>query len=245
MDFQGRRALITGGARGIGFAIARRLGRMGAETIISGRDEARAQKAVDILKAEGISAVSLRADVSDEKQVVELFNKIGADGKLDILVNNAGIIIDKLLMRMSESDWDQVLNVNLKGTFLCMREASKSMLKAHYGRIVNISSMVAVFGNPGQANYCSSKAGVIGLTKSVARELGPKGITVNAVAPGFIQTEMTANLPSQNKEQYLANMSIKRAGNPEDVACAVTFFASEEASFITGQVLVVDGGFAM
>jgi len=218
---------------------------MGAETIISGRDEARAQKAVDILKAEGISAVSLRADVSDEKQVVELFNKIGADGKLDILVNNAGIIIDKLLMRMSESDWDQVLNVNLKGTFLCMREASKSMLKAHYGRIVNISSMVAVFGNPGQANYCSSKAGVIGLTKSVARELGPKGITVNAVAPGFIQTEMTANLPSQNKEQYLANMSIKRAGNPEDVACAVTFFASEEASFITGQVLVVDGGFAM
>ena len=223
MDFQGRRALITGGARGIGFAIARRLGRMGAETIISGRDEARAQKAVDILKAEGISAVSLRADVSDEKQVVELFNKIGADGKLDILVNNAGIIIDKLLMRMSESDWDQVLNVNLKGTFLCMREASKSMLKAHYGRIVNISSMVAVFGNPGQANYCSSKAGVIGLTKSVARELGPKGITVNAVAPGFIQTEMTANLPSQNKEQYLANMSIKRAGNPEDVACAVTF----------------------
>jgi len=245
VDFQGRRALITGGARGIGFAIARRLGRMGAETIISGRDEARAQKAVDILKAEGISAVSLRADVSDEKQVVELFNKIGADGKLDILVNNAGIIIDKLLMRMSESDWDQVLNVNLKGTFLCMREASKSMLKAHYGRIVNISSMVAVFGNPGQANYCSSKAGVIGLTKSVARELGPKGITVNAVAPGFIQTEMTANLPSQNKEQYLANMSIKRAGNPEDVACAVTFFASEEASFITGQVLVVDGGFAM
>ena len=245
MDFQGRRALITGGARGIGFAIARRLGRMGAETIISGRDEARAQKAVDILKAEGISAVSLRADVSDEKQVVELFNKIGADGKLDILVNNAGIIIDKLLMRMSDSDWDQVLNVNLKGTFLCMREASKSMLKAHYGRIVNISSMVAVFGNPGQANYCSSKAGVIGLTKSVARELGPKGITVNAVAPGFIQTEMTANLPSQNKEQYLANMSIKRAGNPEDVACAVTFFASEEASFITGQVLVVDGGFAM
>jgi len=218
---------------------------MGAETIISGRDEARAQKAVDILKAEGISAVSLRADVSDEKQVVELFNKIGADGKLDILVNNAGIIIDKLLMRMSDSDWDQVLNVNLKGTFLCMREASKSMLKAHYGRIVNISSMVAVFGNPGQANYCSSKAGVIGLTKSVARELGPKGITVNAVAPGFIQTEMTANLPSQNKEQYLANMSIKRAGNPEDVACAVTFFASEEASFITGQVLVVDGGFAM
>jgi len=218
---------------------------MGAETIISGRDEARAQKAVDILKAEGISAVSLRADVSDEKQVVELFNKIGADGKLDILVNNAGIIIDKLLMRMSESDWDQVLNVNLKGTFLCMREASKSMLKAHYGRIVNISSMVAVFGNPGQANYCSSKAGVIGLTKSVARELGPKGITVNAVAPGFSQTEMTANLPSQNKEQYLANMSIKRAGNPEDVACAVTFFASEEASFITGQVLVVDGGFAM
>ena len=245
MDFQGRRALITGGARGIGFANARRLGSMGAETIISGRDEARAQKAVDILKAEGISAVSLRADVSDEKQVVELFNKIGADGKLDILVNNAGIIIDKLLMRMSESDWDQVLNVNLKGTFLCMREASKSMLKAHYGRIVNISSMVAVFGNPGQANYCSSKAGVIGLTKSVARELGPKGITVNAVAPGFIQTEMTANLPSQNKEQYLANMSIKRAGNPEDVACAVTFFASEEASFITGQVLVVDGGFAM
>jgi 3-oxoacyl-[acyl-carrier protein] reductase len=164
---------------------------------------------------------------------------------LDVLVNNAGIINDKLLIQITEQDWDRVIDINLKGTFLCMREAAKMMVKSRYGRIVNLSSMVSLGGNPGQGNYCASKAGVTGLTKSAARELGRRGITVNAVAPGYIQTEMTASLPKQNTDFYLAVMSIKRPGTPEDVANAVTFFASDEASYITGQVLVVDGGYYM
>ncbi len=246
MDFQGKRVLITGGARGIGYSIAQRFNQLGAEeTIITDIDEAGARKAAEKLSSSGNRAVAYKTDVSDEKQVKELFKRVSEGGKLDILVNNAGIIIDKLLIKLSENDWDRVLDINLKGTFLCMREAGRLMLKARYGRIVNISSMVALGGNPGQGNYCASKAGVIGLTKSAARELGIRGITVNTVAPGFIETEMTASLPSQNKEQYLANMSIKRAGKPEDVAYAVTFFAAEEASYMTGQVLVVDGGYFM
>lgn len=245
MDFKGKRVLITGGAKGIGFAIARRFGTLGADTIITDYDEVGGKKAAEELKKQGIAVEFILADVSKEKQVIDLFKKIAENGKLDILVNNAGIINDKLLIRISEDDWDRVLDINLKGAFLCMREAAKTMLKARYGRIINISSMVALGGNPGQGNYCSSKAGLIGLTKAAARELGSRGITVNSVAPGFIETEMTANLPKQNTNQYLAMMSIKRPGNPDDVANAVTFFAADEASFISGQVLTVDGGYYM
>ncbi|MBD3232447.1 MAG: SDR family oxidoreductase, partial [candidate division Zixibacteria bacterium] len=197
------------------------------------------------LEKDGYKAAYYVTDVSDEGQVVELFKSIAKDGPLDVLVNNAGIINDKLMIRITKDDWDRVIHINLTGAFLCSREAAKLMLKSRKGRIVNISSMVAIAGNVGQANYCASKAGIIGLTKSNARELGPKGITVNAVAPGFIITEMTDTLPEANKEAYLKNMSIKRPGTPEDVANAVIFFASEETSFITGQVLIVDGGFTM
>ncbi|MBD3167858.1 MAG: 3-oxoacyl-[acyl-carrier-protein] reductase [candidate division Zixibacteria bacterium] len=245
MDFSGKRVLITGAARGIGLEIARQFGERGAELVITDYDRDGGGKAEEELKKSGFKAGFIPADVSDETQVSDMFKKVAEGGKLDILVNNAGIIIDKLLVRINESDWDKVIDINLKGTFLCLREASKLMLKAKSGKIVNISSMVALGGNPGQANYTASKAGVIALTKTAARELGPRGINVNSVAPGFIQTEMTANLPKANTDMYLAAMSIKRPGTPADVANAVMFLASDEASYITGQTLVVDGGYWM
>ena len=245
MDFNGKRVLITGAARGIGLELAKQFGEHGADLIITDYDSEGGAKAEGQLKKDGFKAEFIPADVSDEKQVVDLFKKVAEGGKLDILVNNAGVIIDKLLIRISETDWDKVIDINLKGTFLCLREASKLMLKAKSGKIVNISSMVALGGNPGQANYTASKAGVIALTKTAARELGPRGINVNSVAPGFIQTEMTANLPKANTDMYLAAMSIKRPGTPEDVANAVMFLASDDASYITGQTLVVDGGYWM
>ncbi|HDL00907.1 MAG TPA: beta-ketoacyl-ACP reductase, partial [candidate division Zixibacteria bacterium] len=185
----------------------------------------------------------LKANVTSSEDVENLFEKTKKEfGQIDIVVNNAGITRDTLLIRMHEKDWDMVLDINLKGAFLVTKSAAKLMMKQRYGRIVNISSVVGLTGNVGQANYAASKAGLIGLTKSTAKELGARGITVNAVAPGFIATDMTENLPKEAKEAFLSKLLVKRAGTPEDIAAAVTFLSSDEASYITGQVLTVDGG---
>ncbi|MCP4633644.1 MAG: 3-oxoacyl-[acyl-carrier-protein] reductase [candidate division Zixibacteria bacterium] len=245
MDFKGKRALITGGARGIGFAIAEKFTELGADVLISDIDSEALKKAEAALSKSGANVNSYIADISKEDEVNSLFKKIADGGKLDVLVNNAGIIRDVLLVRTTLEDWETVIDINLKGTFLCCRAAAKMMMKARYGRIINMSSITGLMGNVGQVNYTSSKAGIVGMTKSCARELGSRGITVNALAPGFIDTEMTRSLPTQAQEYYLNNIPLKRAGTVEDVANATAFLASDEASFITGQVLAIDGGFSM
>lgn len=243
----GKTAVVTGASRGIGRAIALKLAREGANVIVNyngSKDRAESVKE-EIEKAGGTAQIS-RCDVSDFVEC-ELWMKsiIEEHGKIDILVNNAGITKDGLLMKMSENDFDQVINTNLKGTFHTIRFASRQMLKQRSGRIINLSSVVGVAGNAGQANYAASKAGVIGLTKSAAKELAPRGITVNAIAPGFIDTEMTAVLPEKIKEDTKKQIPMGKYGMPEQVASAVLFLASEEAGYITGQVLHVDGGMVM
>ncbi|MEG1592977.1 MAG: 3-oxoacyl-[acyl-carrier-protein] reductase [Oscillibacter sp.] len=247
MNFAGKTAVITGGSRGLGRAVCLELARGGANLVFSyaGNTQA-AEETLAELKALGVEALSVRGDVACAADVKALMDAaLGRFGSIDILVNNAGITRDKLLMLMGEEDFDAVIATNLKGAFLCMKAVSRLMMKQRYGRIVNLASVVGLRGNAGQVNYAASKAGLIGMTKSLAKELATRGVTVNAVAPGFIDTDMTASLPEAAKAALLPTIPMQRLGKPGDVAAAVAFFASEEAAYITGQVLCVDGGMAM
>ncbi len=243
----GKVAVVTGASRGIGKAIALKLASEGAVVIINyNGSKERAEEVKQEIEAKGGKAEVFQCNVSDFNACEAFFKEVIAQfGRVDILVNNAGITKDGLLMKMSEADYDAVLDTNLKGTFNCIRFVARQMIKQRSGRIINMSSVSGVLGNAGQANYSASKAGVIGLTKSAARELAARGITVNAVAPGFINTEMTAVLPDKVKEGAVSQIPLGTFGEPEDIAEAVAFLASEQAGYITGQVLNVDGGMAI
>jgi len=243
----GKVALVTGGSRGIGRAVCEELASRGADVVVNyAGSAARAEEVVQACVARGVRAIALQADISKDDGARGLIEEtVRQMGHLDILVDNAGITRDALIMRMDEEDFDAVIATNLRGTFLCMRYASVPMVRQRSGRIVNISSVVGIRGNAGQVNYAASKAGVIGMTKSLARELGRRGITVNAVAPGFIQTDMTAELPEKVVEGMLGEIPLNHLGTPADVARAVAFLAGPDAAYITGQVLCVDGGMAM
>ena len=246
-SMSGKTAVVTGGSRGIGRAICLELARRGAHVVFSyAGNTAAAEKTLEELKALGVEARAVQGNVADPAAAKTLIDTAVKElGGIHILVNNAGITRDGLAMAMKEEDFDAVIETNLKGAFLCMKAAIRPMMKARYGRIVNMSSVVALRGNPGQVNYCASKAGLIGMTKSLAKEMGARGITVNAVAPGYISTDMTAALPDAARQAMLSTIPVGRAGSPEDVAAAVAFLASEEAGYITGQVLSVDGGMGM
>ena len=244
MTLTGKCALITGASRGIGRAIAVALAKAGADVAINyaGNEEA-AKQTEDICAAYGVSTLVVRADVANAEECKAMVEQVKERfGKIDILVNNAGITKDKLMIGMSEADFMDVINTNLKGSFLCMQMVSKLMLKQRSGRIINLSSVVGLHGNAGQVNYAASKAGVIGMTKSAAKELASRGITVNAVAPGMIETDMTAVIPEKAKDAMMASIPAGRAGKPEEIANVAAFLASEEAAYITGQVISVDGG---
>ncbi len=244
MNLTGRSALVTGAGRGIGRAIAVALAKAGADIAINYAGNEAAAKETEALCAEfGVKTLVIKADVSDAESCKAMIDQVKeAFGKIDILVNNAGITKDKLMIGMSEADFMDVINTNLKGSFLCMQLVSKLMIKQRYGRIINLSSVVGLHGNAGQVNYAASKAGVIGMTKSAAKELASRNITVNAVAPGMIETDMTAVIPEKAKEAMLQSIPAGHAGKPEDIANVVAFLASEEASYMTGQVVSVDGG---
>ena len=246
MSLEGKVALVTGSGRGIGREIALLLAGRGADLVITDIDETSAVKVAEEVRETGRKAIGVRSDVSNAADVEALFKKaVDEFGRLDILVNNAGITRDTLLVRMKEEDWDAVLAVNLKGAFLCTRAAAKIMMRQRSGRIINISSVIGLVGNVGQANYAASKAGLLGLTKSAARELAPRGVTVNAVTPGFIQTEMTARLPEEVKTSLMNAVPLKKLGEPRDVAELIAFLAGNGADYITGQVIGVDGGMVM
>ena len=246
-SLQDKVALVTGASRGIGLSIALRLGAAGARVVVN--DVAFREgpgAAAQAIRDAGSEAKVVEANVTDAAQVQEMFREVEESwGGVDILVNNAGITRDSLLMRMSEEDWDTVLDVNLKGAFLCCRAAARSMIRKRWGRIINMSSVVALAGNPGQVNYSASKAGLIGVTRTLARELASRNITVNALAPGFIDTDMVKAMSEDARQQALARVPMGRLGTPEDVAAVVAFLASEEASYLTGQVIGVDGGIAL
>lgn len=247
MNLSGKVALVTGASRGIGRQIAVTLAGYGAAVIVNyNGSEAKAAEVVEEIAANGGTAEAVQCSVSDYEKAGEMISGIVKKyGHLDIVVNNAGITRDNLIMKMSEEDFDAVIDTNLKGAFNCTKHVARQMLKQKSGRIINISSVSGVMGNAGQANYCASKAGLIGLTKSVARELGSRGITVNAVAPGFIKTEMTDVLPEDVKKAMGEQIPLKRFGETKDIAETVAFLASEGAAYITGQVISVDGGMAM
>ena len=247
MNFTGKTAVVTGGSRGIGRAICLELARGGANGMLcyAGNEQA-ALDTVAACEALGAKAAAMRCDVSKTDEVKALVDAaLQQFGAVHILVNNAGITRDGLLMTMKEDAWDQVLDTNLKGAFLTMKAVARTMMKQRYGRIVNLSSVVGLHGNAGQVNYAASKAGVIGMTKSLAKELASRGVTVNAVAPGFIDTDMTAALPQAARDALLPTIPTQRLGAAEEVAQAVAFLASDQAAYITGQVLAVDGGMSM
>ncbi len=242
----GHAAIVTGGGRGIGKAIAEALAKKGVNIAVVGTNLEIAEQTSHTIQDIGVRSIAIQADVSHVPDVKNIFDKtINEFGRVDILVNNAGITRDSLIIRMKDEDWDRVINVNLKGTFLCSREAVKIMLKQKYGRIINISSIVAFMGNIGQANYSASKAGIAGLTKTIAKEYANRGITVNAIAPGFITTAMTETIPENIKNEMLKSIPMNRFGTTEDVANAVVFLASPETGYITGQILHVNGGMYM
>lgn len=247
MSLQGKCALVTGGSRGIGRAVCLELARQGARVAVNyAGNAAAAEETVKACEALGAEAFAIQADVADaaacEAMVKEVLTRFG---RLDILVNNAGVTRDGLMPMMKEADWDAVLDTNLKGAFHCMKAVYRPMMKQKYGRIVNLSSIVGLRGNAGQTNYAASKAGLIGLTKSMAKELAGRNVTVNAVAPGFIDTDMTAALPEKAREAMLSTIPMGRLGQAEDVARAVAFFAGDASAYVTGQVLCVDGGMAV
>ncbi|KKK39599.1 3-oxoacyl-ACP reductase [Mesobacillus campisalis] len=247
MKLEGKVALVTGASRGIGREVALELAREGANVAVNyAGSEAKAAAVAEEIRSLGREAVVIQADVSDADSVEGMVKQtIEAFGRLDILVNNAGITKDNLLMRMKESDWDEVININLKGVFLCTKAVTRQMMKQRSGRIINMSSIVGVSGNAGQANYVAAKSGVIGLTKTTAKELASRGITVNAVAPGFITTDMTDKLNEETKNEMLKQIPLARLGEPIDIARTVVFLASEDSRYMTGQTLHVDGGMVM
>ena len=247
MSLTGKTAIVTGGSRGIGKAVCLELARRGCNIVLSfAGNTAAADQTVAECQALGVQALAVQGNVADADAVKALFDAaLKQFGAVDILVNNAGITRDNLLMLLKEEDFDAVVDTNLKGTFLCMKAAVRPMMKQRHGRIISLSSVVGLHGNAGQVNYAATKAGVIGMTKSLAKELAGRNITVNAVAPGFIDTDMTAVLPEKAKEAILASIPMARLGAAEDVASAVAFLASDEAGYITGQVLAVDGGMSM
>ncbi|WP_077211490.1 3-oxoacyl-[acyl-carrier-protein] reductase [Bacillus dakarensis] len=247
MKLQGKNALVTGASRGIGREIAIELARQGANVAVnfSGSEQS-ANEVVEEIRSIGCKAFAIQANVADSDSVTEMVKKtIEQFGTIDILVNNAGITRDNLLMRMKEDEWDAVIDTNLKGVFLCTKAVTRQMMKQRSGRIINISSIVGVSGNPGQANYVAAKAGVIGLTKTTAKELATRGITVNAVAPGFITTDMTDKLSEDLKAEMLKQIPLGSLGEPKDIANAVVFLASDDSRYMTGQTLHIDGGMVM
>ncbi|WP_024620721.1 3-oxoacyl-[acyl-carrier-protein] reductase [Metaclostridioides mangenotii] len=247
INFTDRTAVVTGGSRGIGKEVAKKLASLGADVVINYTlNEEQANITKSEIEGMGVKCMVVQCDVSKSDQVAEMMDSVVKEfGKIDILVNNAGITRDGLLMRMKEEDFDKVIDINLKGVFNCTKAATKYMMKKKYGRVINMSSIVGIMGNPGQTNYCASKAGVIGFTKASARELASRNININAVAPGFIDTDMTQVLSENIKNSMLANIPKKTFGKPEDVANLVAFLASDMSEYITGQVINVDGGMVM
>jgi 3-oxoacyl-[acyl-carrier protein] reductase len=247
IDLSGRVALVTGSTRGIGRSIAAALAKAGARVAVTGRDLAKAQEAASALASEtGAEVRGYAADVSEVAQATALIEAVERDfGQLDILVNNAGLTRDNLLMRLKDDDWDAVIDANLRGAFATSRAASRGMMKRRWGRIINIASVVGLMGNKGQANYAASKAGLIGLTKSIAKELGSRNVLANVVAPGFIETDMTAAMTPEARSTLSAGIPLERLGTPEDIAGMVVVLASDLTSYVTGQVFVVDGGLVM
>ncbi len=242
----GKVALITGSARGIGEAIAALFAQEGANIVLSDVNETLLKDTEARIKSLGVEALAFKVDVTNETQVEDMVKKtVDKLGRIDILVNNAGITRDNLLIRMSESDWDAVLSVNLKGAFLCTKAVSKVMIKQRSGKIINMASIIGITGNPGQANYAASKGGLIAFTKTMGKELASRNINVNAIAPGFIKTEMTDKLPEDSKKAMLERIPLNRLGEVKDVACAALFLASDDANYITGYTIQVDGGMAV